>query len=170
MKFFRFLCTAAALYSTSLFASANGGVLIGVSPASQAMGGTGVANFTNGTDAMYKNPALLSELPVENRQATGELYSVYFNQSGSVNYDQDGTGNMKSVSSAASGRVAPSLAVTYKSDEHWAVGLGLISFGGSIADYSAVHTIDGGVGNTDFLHSANGLKTQMDLVRLPTWR
>ena len=88
MKFFRFfLCSAAVIYSTSLFASANGGVLIGVSPASQAMGGTGVANFTNGTDAMFKKSGVCSRsFPSRIGRKPGELYSTYFNQSGSVSY------------------------------------------------------------------------------------
>lgn len=162
MKFFRLLCAATILYSTSLFASANGGVLTGISPASQAMGGTGVANFTNGTDAMYKNPALLSQLPAESGKTTGELYATYFTQNGSVNYDSDGTGNMKTINSATSGRIAPQIAATYKVNDQWALGLGVLSFGGAVADYSALKT-----SSTDALHKANGLETSMDLVRIP---
>ena len=73
---------------------------------------------------------------------------------------------MKSVDSAAScGSRSRKSRWTYKSDEHWAVGLGLLSFGGAIADHSAVHTVT--TPGPDYLHTANGLQTAVDLVRIP---
>jgi long-chain fatty acid transport protein len=112
--------------------AANGVNLIGVSPASIALGGTGVANFTNGTDALYKNPALLMDTKGGTGRVTAEAFGSFYRENYSAVL------NSTSQTSNNSGRVFPDVSATYLPCDHLAVGLGVLSYAGGGTDYSTV--------------------------------
>ncbi len=139
---FRF---AVVCLSASAFAT-NGDHFIGVSPAGTAMGGTGVANFTNSTDALHKNPALLAA-PNLGKNVNGEASFLFIKNNASANA---GAG-LKS--STAGGKIAPNLAASYSYNDDLAVGVGLLAFGGAVVDQ---------VGNLEL----SQLQTRLSLLKV----
>lgn len=123
------LLLLSSILSPTLLAT-SGTNLIGVSPASQAMGGTGVANFTNGTDAIHKNPAFLVEPTATDGSVVAEAYVSYFTQNNSVDV---GAGGVESTDKSI---LAPSLSALYQVDDKLAFGIGGHSVGGALANFS----------------------------------
>lgn len=126
---------------------AQGTNLIGVSAASQAMGGTGVANYTNATDALHKNPAFLVEPTARDGRVVAELNTTYFRQNASTDA---GTGVKESQLKS---KIIPSVAAVYQLNDKLGFGLGVLSIGGAILDYTGEAT-----------HSE--LKNEKSLVRI----
>src|SRR5947209_5629674 len=87
----------------SAFAS-NGTNFIGLSSESQALGGTGTANYTTTSDSLYKNPALLSQAAGDAGVVRAEAFATYFKPSPSA------AGVLAGADSSAGGQVAPELA------------------------------------------------------------
>jgi long-chain fatty acid transport protein len=131
MNLIKIICLGVFFCASAGFA-ANGVNLIGVSPASIALGGTGVANFTNGTDALYKNPSLLIDTKGGPGHVTVEAFGSFYRENYSAMLNTSGQ------TSNNSGRVIPDVSATYIPCEHLAVGLGLISYAGGGTDYSTV--------------------------------
>lgn len=124
-----FLAAAPAAYA------ANGANLLGVSPASTAMGGTGVANYTNETDAMYKNPALLGASGAA-QSGDAELSANFFKNSPTA------TAVGTTASSQAGTKVMPNIVGSYRMmDNKLALGLGYMTYGGGVVDYTGVQQL-----------------------------
>ena len=70
-KLLLFSCAASSLLAT------NGVNMIGTGTVSRSMGGTGVAFFSNGSDAMNKNVALIADV----KESEFHLDVTYFNAS-----------------------------------------------------------------------------------------
>src|SRR5262245_354326 len=126
----------AFVFSTSLFA-ANGSYFIGVSPNSKGMGGTGVGNFTNGTDAMIKNTALLSELPGEKGKVGVEVItSIAKENVWATNNNVGFTGVSGGEQTSKSGaEIVPTVSGTYKLSDQFGMGLSAMIYGGAKADF-----------------------------------
>jgi long-chain fatty acid transport protein len=128
--------------------AANGTNLIGLSGVSQAMGGTGVAYFSNTTDALYKNPALLGEISGDGR-VSADAWLTLFSQNASA----DGGAGLGTRDTHSGARVLPQLSASFKLSDRLAIGLGILSYGGAVVDYS---------GFADLIE----LKQELDLVRI----
>jgi long-chain fatty acid transport protein len=127
------------IFSSTAMAT-NGGNLIGLSPASTAQGGAGVAHYMTGVDALYKNPALLSDLPGADGAITGEFYGNLMKQNASAEASSGTTsaGEKMSQSKAA---FLPALGATYKLNDSFGLGLSAGAHGGARADYAGEATI-----------------------------
>ncbi len=128
----------------------NANHFIGLSPASTAMGGTGVANFTNSLDALLKNPALLNAANL-GKNVNGEVSFLYIRNSAAASAGNTSAGTLKE--STAKSKFSPSLGAAYAYNENLAVGLGLLAFGGAIADHAGSPEL-------------NQLQTKNSLIRL----
>jgi long-chain fatty acid transport protein len=136
MKKFSFIL----LVGGSVFA-ANGGLLTGISPTSQGMGGTGTALWMSAADAIYKNPALLSRVPGKAGQVGLELGATVFKQNASV---EPSDPSMAGTAFATAGEKKsqngvdplPYLAGTYKVNDQLGIGFVGMVYGGASADYS----------------------------------
>ncbi len=145
------LALALLCLGTSAFAT-NGNHFIGVSPAGTAMGGTGVANFTNSIDALHKNPALLTN-PNLGKKVNAEVAFLYIKNNASVTAgDNAGASGLLRESTAGS-KFSPSFGASYSYNEKLSVGIGLLTFGGAVVDYA---------GDAEL----NQLKTHNSLIRL----
>jgi long-chain fatty acid transport protein len=109
----------------------NGPNLIGVAPASIAMGGTGVANFTGGLTALYKNPSTLSDSLVLDHTWNLELSVGMISENASAS---GGTAYTTKASTAPM-RFIPDLALTYKLDSMFSFGFGVMGTAGSSVNY-----------------------------------
>ena len=106
--------------------------LIGISPASQALGGTGVANETNPTDSISKNPAFLVDPKATEGKIEAQATFAVFNQVAS----SENTG-LGAKDSSEKSVYAPSLSALYQVGDSLAFGLGVHSIGGALANYSS---------------------------------
>ncbi|MBI4405804.1 MAG: hypothetical protein HY537_16720, partial [Deltaproteobacteria bacterium] len=114
---------------SSICLATHGTNLIGASPASQGMGGTGVANYTNGIDALYLNPSLLASPAFEGPRLSADIYGSYYQGSASAN------GGAGAKTSQAGAKIVPGIGATYSFHEKWAVGLGVLTYAGGAFDY-----------------------------------
>jgi long-chain fatty acid transport protein len=114
------------LLSASAFAT-NGNHFIGVSPASNSLSGTGVANFTNSLDALHKNPALMTRGALGQRVNAEASFQLI-----DLNASANGGAGLKDSSAAM--KLAPSFGATYAYNDNLAVGLAILGFGGATVD------------------------------------
>src|SRR4051812_38696188 len=103
MKRFLPVLSIAVLSSLSAF-GASGTQLIGLSPASVGLGGTGTGSFLTGTDSLYKNPSLLSYVPNKMGGSEVEVYSTFIKLNATANAGAGDNSNQTGV------QVLPSLA------------------------------------------------------------
>ncbi len=129
--------------------AANGSLLIGISPNSTAMGGTGVSNSTNVTDAIYKNPALLGAQKFGDGKLNLELSGSVFKQGPNANV---GAGAFDTKSGV---EVMPNIAAAFPINSSWTFGVGIYSYGGGVADFSGLTT-----------SGLQGIKTKHQLNKL----
>lgn len=135
----RIIATSIVFIATSTWAT-NGGNLIGISPSSQGLGGTGIANYTTGADALFKNPSLLTALPGADGSVTGEVYGTLFKQNGSVEPASGATSAGEKISQNKA-VVLPTLGATYKFNNQAGFGLSVGGYGGARADYRGEATL-----------------------------
>ena len=122
-----------ALSITPELMATNGLKPIGVSAGSRALGGTGIANFTNGYDALYKNPALLSSpLNKWDRSLTGAMILATFDGKARPTYGNDQS--YRSPESPSEGFFPGALGLTLKYDEDISLAAGFYGGGGG-ADF-----------------------------------
>ncbi|WP_457622839.1 OmpP1/FadL family transporter [Persephonella sp.] len=119
-----------AVISTSSFAT-NGDNMIGVSPASRAMGGIGVGMCVGPTDAIFRNPAWLSR---------EEGFNVSF---GGILFMPKVKGRSKSPSTGDTGYqtsdadmfTIPEIAITNQLNDRTVIGIGAYGVSGMGVDY-----------------------------------
>lgn len=122
----RILATLLILSSVSF--ATNGGNVIGVGARSLSMGGTGLAHNNGHLDAIYKNPALLTE-KASASNFNMELAATYLGL------------NVTAASLAGSrenktkGIFVPDFAASYRLDDQMALGLGFLPYGGADFNY-----------------------------------
>jgi long-subunit fatty acid transport protein len=113
--------------------------LIGLTANSVGMGGTGVSNFTTGTDALHKNPALLGLIPQDPSHFSIDGTGSVIQQPESGNYTNSfGSGSGNSLSGVV---FSGDGAATYKVDDRFSVGLGFLPYGGAASDYTGQNAI-----------------------------
>lgn len=125
----RVLFFPAALSLTfSIAHGATGTHLIGLSPRSTAMAGTGISAALTGADALYRNPAQLLD-------ASGVPGTVAFEASlNAVNFKSEVDAGSGYKANQMGTKYLPALATTYRWDEKWAIGFGLYAYGGAAID------------------------------------
>ncbi len=106
--------------------------VIGNSPISVGMGGTGVALPMTSGDALYKNPSLLGNLTTRTGEWAFDATLGLVSQNAATNF---GTGP---VASASGAYFAPNISGTYRLSERFALGLGILPYAGATADYTGV--------------------------------
>ena len=123
---------AATVLATSVYAT-NGDNLIGTGAASRAMGGTGVANYTNGIEALYRNPALMGQ----SKTNTLSLGVTYFDPTvkSSVTNQAQGFPTEQTATSATKASFIPEMGITYNLDESVHFGFGVFGAAGMGVDY-----------------------------------
>ncbi len=113
--------------------AANGSLLIGVSPASNGMGGTGVGSTSSSFDAIHKNSALLSTQAFKESKINAEVITTIYKQAPTANITAAGGADSKS------GVVLlPGVAVAYQLNESVTLGLAAGAHGGGVVDFSGL--------------------------------
>ncbi len=115
------------IFATPMAFATNGANLIGASPTSVSMGGTGMASYNGPTDALFKNPALLTTGEVGHVNTDLSLTLVGLSATGTFGAGQD--------NNLAGNRVGPQAAATYKLTPNLGVGLGFFTVSGATSDY-----------------------------------
>ncbi len=127
-------CAASSLLAT------NGVNMIGTGTVSRSMGGTGVAFFSNGSDAMNKNVALIAEV----KESEFHLDVTYFNASvTSTAYDKmilNTTDSYNSPQTASSQNhldtnFIPTMSYVSKINDKWSWGASMFGVAGLGVDY-----------------------------------
>jgi long-subunit fatty acid transport protein len=123
---------AATVLATSVYAT-NGDNLIGTGAASRAMGGTGVANYTNGIEALYRNPALMGQ----SKTNTASLAMTYFDPTvtSTVTNPAQGFPATNKETSTTEASIIPEMGVTYNLSETLHFGFGIFGAAGMGANY-----------------------------------
>jgi len=115
-----------AIFSTAAFAT-NGVNLIGVSPASRAMGGIGVGMEVGATDAVFRNPAWMSAEDGFNVSFGGILFMPDVKASVP-------TANVKETSDSDTFTI-PEVAIVNKINDQLTIGIGAFGVSGMGVDY-----------------------------------
>ncbi len=118
------------LLTTSTFAT-NGDNMIGVSPASRAMGGIGVGMCVGPTDAIFRNPAWLSREKGFNVSFGGILFMPHV-KGRSKDPANDDSGY---VTSKADTFMIPEIAITNQINDNVVIGIGAYGVSGMGVDY-----------------------------------
>ncbi|ACO04459.1 MAG TPA: aromatic hydrocarbon degradation protein [Persephonella sp.] len=132
---------SSALLTTSAFAT-NGDNMIGVSPASRAMGGIGVGMCVGPTDAIFRNPAWLSREKGFNVSFGGILFMPHVKGRSKGYFDTDpaNPGGVVStdtgyVTSKADTFMIPEIAITNQISDNVVIGIGAYGVSGMGVDY-----------------------------------
>lgn len=133
---FRFaLLSALFLGAFNSAHATNGTYLIGTTPASQAMGGTGVAHYTSDGNALFKNPALLAA-EGEDAKCSLELSTTHMHIKNHSQFN-----SAQEVSSQSNIPMAPNVTGSYHPGKDLGLGWGIFSLGGSQADFAGNSTL-----------------------------
>ncbi len=124
------------LFITQLALAGNGTYFLGISPSSKSLGGTGVANPTNSTDAAFKNPALFSELGLTKGNIQAAANGTLIKQNASANA---GAGEKSATGKGLS--LAPAISAAYQACDNFTVGLAAYTYGGADADFTGEATL-----------------------------
>ncbi len=118
------------MITVNLFAT-NGDNMIGVTPSSSALGGTGVGAGVGATDQIFRNPAFLINYQGFNMSFGAVLF---FPEVKGRYYDiQHGDSGM--IKSKADTFMVPEIGITYQINEKLAFGLGAFGVSGMGVDY-----------------------------------
>ncbi len=129
----KLITTILALGATAQMAwAANGSLLTGIGPASGAQGGTGVSSNSGTIDAIHKNAATVGAQVYGEGKVNAELVLNVFKQG-----PKSDTG-FGAVDSKAGVALMPSIGAGYKINDDWAFGVGVITYGGGVADFSTL--------------------------------
>jgi long-chain fatty acid transport protein len=119
----------------------NGVNMIGTGTVSRAMGGSGVAHYSHGVEAINKNPALMANAEADEFQfdltyfnATLES-TVYDEMPLNTNPSRDEPVTAKSENHLETNFI-PSIGYLYRINNRWNFGIGLIGTAGMGADYA----------------------------------
>lgn len=125
-----FLAAAVALFLIvcDRAAAANGANLIGVTPTSLALGGTGVSRFLSVSDALHRNASLLGRTDVEPGTTIGD-FSLFLNKN---NASADAGAGLKS--SSAGPVPVTNVSFAHILNSQWAGGVGIVSYAGTLND------------------------------------
>ena len=129
-----------ATCSTTLLAT-NGINMIGTGTVSRSMGGTGVAYYSHGVEAINKNPALMANAKTDEVQFDLTYFnaslssSVYDQMPLNTNPSHDAPVTADSKNHADTNFI-PSLGYLHRIDEQWTFGIGLVGMAGMGADYA----------------------------------
>lgn len=125
---------AAFVFGSSTALAMNGLRPIGVSAESNALGGTGVTNFYNYYDALYKNPAMMSFTPLQTGQTQAVFGTTYgsFEPRVKATYGEDQ--EYKRPINQTSGAFPSSLGFGRKLSRQASMAFGVYGGGGG-ADY-----------------------------------
>ena len=129
-----------AACSTTLLAT-NGVNMIGTGTVSRSMGGTGVAYYSHGVEAINKNPALMANAKTDEVQFDLTYFnaslssSVYDQMPLNTNPSHDAPVTADSKNHADTNFI-PSLGYLHRIDEQWTFGIGLVGMAGMGADYA----------------------------------
>ncbi|WP_457640898.1 OmpP1/FadL family transporter [Persephonella sp.] len=119
-----------AVLSTTSFAT-NGDNMIGVSPASRAMGGIGVGMCVGPTDAIFRNPAWLSREEGFNVSFGGILFMPHVK----ARSKDPNNGDTGYVTSDADTFTIPEIAITNQISDNVVIGIGAYGVSGMGVDY-----------------------------------
>lgn len=130
-----------AAFSSAASFAANGTHSAAASGAASGMAGTAVANYTTETEALFRNPALLStdtkEL-LKPRLEFSIMAAKHNSQGEASNAATGGTGTLTGTytGSKDSLNFLPNIAVGMRIIDELSAGLGIIALGGSAIDYT----------------------------------
>ncbi|MGC9080645.1 OmpP1/FadL family transporter, partial [Sulfurihydrogenibium sp.] len=119
-----------AVAAGSAFAT-NGDNLIGVTPASSAMGGLGVGMPVGSVDSIFRNPAWMST----EKGFTVTFGGILFMPDVKARYADNGAGDTGYVSSRASFFTVPEIGITNRINDQVVVGISAYGVSGMGADY-----------------------------------
>ncbi|PMP76823.1 MAG: aromatic hydrocarbon degradation protein, partial [Sulfurihydrogenibium sp.] len=119
-----------AVAAGSAFAT-NGDNLIGVTPASSAMGGLGVGMPVGSVDSIFRNPAWMST----EKGFTVTFGGIIFMPDVKARYADNGAGDTGYVSSRASFFTVPEIGITNRINDQVVVGISAYGVSGMGADY-----------------------------------
>ena len=129
--------------SANLVYATNGDNMIGVSPASRAMGGLGTGICLEPTDAIFRNPGWLARQQGFNISFGGIIFMPQVE--GRVVDNVFGGGDSGWVSSDANLFFIPEIAITNQIDDNLVIGLGAYGVSGMGVDYRNKHQNLGGM-------------------------
>jgi long-chain fatty acid transport protein len=135
-KIFLLGACAATLLAT------NGVNMIGTGTVSRAMGGSGVAHYSHGVEAINKNPALMANAGADEFQFdltyfNASLESTVYDEmplNTNPSHDEPVTATSKNHPET---NFIPSIGYLHRIDDRWNFGLGLIGTAGMGADYES---------------------------------
>ncbi len=144
---------ASAVLSTAAFAT-NGVNLIGVSPASRAMGGIGVGSEVGATDAVFRNPAWMNLEKGFNVSFGGILFLPNVKAKGNIGaLDQNGNPILISIDekSKSDTFTIPEVAIVNEINEDLTIGIGAFGVSGMGVDYRGKQTLGNIYTNFQFM-------------------
>ncbi len=124
------LSTAILAVASSAFAT-NGDNLIGVTPASEAMGGLGVGMPIGSIDSIFRNPAWMNT----EKGFTVSFGGILFMPDVKARYLDNGAGDTGYVSSRASFFTVPEIGITNRINDQVVVGIAAYGVSGMGVDY-----------------------------------
>ncbi len=127
--------------------ASNGSLLHGLSPSSSAQGGVGVARNQSTIEAIHKNAATIGAQNYGEGKVNAEAAFTIINQKPSVDVGAGFTSSKAGVS------FLPAIGASYKINNDWAFGIGVMSYGGGVSDFST-------------LAAYSGIQTKHSLVKL----
>jgi len=126
----KFLVILIAVTAMSVYAT-NGDNMIGVTPSSSALGGTGVGAPVGATDQVFRNPAFLGNYGGFNMS----FGAVLFFPEVRARYSDMQNGDSGLVKSKADTFMVPEIAITYQINDKITFGLGAFGVSGMGVDY-----------------------------------
>ncbi len=126
----KFIAVLVTFVAVSLFAT-NGDNMIGVTPSSSALGGTGVGAPVGATDQVFRNPAFLSNYSGFNMS----FGAVLFFPEVKARYSDMQNGDSGLIKSRADTFMVPEIGITYQINEKITFGLGAFGVSGMGVDY-----------------------------------
>lgn len=132
----KFIASTLVVILSSFAFGSNGTHSTGASAAASAMGGTSQGNYTSETEALFRNPALLSNNTKEVMKPKVEVTAAFVKHNSQGSSVNGSTTLPAYVGSADNVHVLPNLAAGMRITEELAAGLGIVSVGGSTIDYT----------------------------------
>ena len=126
--------TLLLISSASVSLATNGDNLIGLTPASRGMGGTGVGMPLGAVDSLFRNPAWMAEYP---GKFTVQFGGILFmpQVKGKVDMSASGYGSSGWVKSKADFFLVPEIGIVHRINSRLTFGLGAFGVSGMGVDY-----------------------------------
>ena len=126
----KFTAVLMLMFAIAVYAT-NGDNMIGVTPSSSALGGTGVGAPVGATDQIFRNPAFLGNYKGFNMS----FGTVLFFPEVKARYSDMQNGNSGFVKSQADTFMVPEIGITYQISDKLTFGLGAFGVSGMGVDY-----------------------------------